>query len=459
MFNPPHSPRLLIRDMKWVLLWPLLVASTATVRSDPLQEEWGYVTVRPKAHMFWALYHVDQPGDYATYPLIMWLQGGPGCSGVGFGNFREMGPYDINGNKRPYAWTKSANLLFVDNPVGTGYSYVEDDSALTTDNLQIANDLVACVKEIFKANPDLEKMPFFVYAESYGGKMTVDFALAFDQAIKNGEVTSDFRGVALGDSWISPMDSINSWGPYLYMMGYVNRAGLNEVNEASAQAQAYVDAGKWTEATDAWAHAEDVIDRVAHGVNLYNVLAQEDIYMLTQRSRNEGPVDMTASMRYLYQRHVWDDFGAANDSLSDFMNGPQAQRWNIPPEVVWQQQSSKVFDTLGEDFMKPVTDSVEKLLTETQLLVAVYTGNLDLICSTPGAYQWIENMEWPGKVEWVAAENQPLHVTAYSMQAATVQRSGKFALFTLFRSGHMVPMDVPELALLMVDKITEYSNE
>lgn len=38
------------------------------------------------------------------------------------------------------------------------------------------------------------------------------------QAIKNGEVVSDFRGVALGDSWISPMDSVNTWGPFLYQM-------------------------------------------------------------------------------------------------------------------------------------------------------------------------------------------------------------------------------------------------
>lgn len=71
--------------------------------------------------------------------------------------------------------------MFVDNPVGTGYSYVDSYSDLTVDNAQIASDLVVLVKEAFKVNPDMEKMPFYVYAESYGGKMTVDFALAFDQ--------------------------------------------------------------------------------------------------------------------------------------------------------------------------------------------------------------------------------------------------------------------------------------
>lgn len=71
--------------------------------------------------------------------------------------------------------------MFVDNPVGTGYSYVEDPSQLTTDNAMIAADLVTLVKTVFSAYPDMQVMPFYVFAESYGGKMTVDFALAFDQ--------------------------------------------------------------------------------------------------------------------------------------------------------------------------------------------------------------------------------------------------------------------------------------
>ncbi len=54
-------------------------------------------------------------------PWILWLQGGPGASGVGYGNFAEIGPYTA-----PYwfsrgrSWAQFADLVFVDNPVGTG---------------------------------------------------------------------------------------------------------------------------------------------------------------------------------------------------------------------------------------------------------------------------------------------------------------------------------------------------
>ena len=76
--------------------------------------------------------------------------------------------------------TKKANLMFIDNPVGTGYSYVDDLSSLPTTNAQIALDLVEVLKSVFTDYPEMQVMPFYIFAESYGGKMTVDTALALD---------------------------------------------------------------------------------------------------------------------------------------------------------------------------------------------------------------------------------------------------------------------------------------
>ena len=103
--------------------------------SDEIPEEkWKYVRVRENAFMFWWLYgaQTSSPDERTSKPLIMWLQGGPGASGTGFGNFEELGPEDINGKKREYTWLKQANVLFVDNPVGTGFSYVTNNDAFTT---------------------------------------------------------------------------------------------------------------------------------------------------------------------------------------------------------------------------------------------------------------------------------------------------------------------------------------
>ena len=96
-------------------------------------EDWNYVKVRENAFMFWWLYgaHTTQ-SQRLSRPLIMWLQGGPGGSSTGFGNFEELGPLTVNLTPRNTTWLRAANVLFVDNPVGAGYSYVTDKSAFTT---------------------------------------------------------------------------------------------------------------------------------------------------------------------------------------------------------------------------------------------------------------------------------------------------------------------------------------
>jgi hypothetical protein len=67
----------------------------------PGEQDWGYITVRPDAHMFYWLYYNEQT---TNQPLVIWLQGGPGASSTGYGNFEEIGIVDINLNIRNSSW-------------------------------------------------------------------------------------------------------------------------------------------------------------------------------------------------------------------------------------------------------------------------------------------------------------------------------------------------------------------
>lgn len=154
---------------------------TAKVGFGPGEQEWGYVDVRSGAHMFYWLYYttanVTNPADK---PLVIWLQGGPGASGTGYGNFEEIGPLDTKLNPRKHTWVKDYNVLFIDNPVGTGFSYVDNSAALTTNNSQIAKDLVKLMAGFYENFPQFKKTPLYVAAESYGGKMAVEFAQLYN---------------------------------------------------------------------------------------------------------------------------------------------------------------------------------------------------------------------------------------------------------------------------------------
>ena len=68
---------------------------------------------------------------------------------------QEVGPYDVGWRPRKHSWVEKANLLFVDNPVGTGYSYVEKGANFTTSNAGVAADLLAFLRGFYTAKPEV----------------------------------------------------------------------------------------------------------------------------------------------------------------------------------------------------------------------------------------------------------------------------------------------------------------
>ncbi|KAF4524583.1 hypothetical protein B566_EDAN008538, partial [Ephemera danica] len=187
----------------------------------PGQEDWGYVEVRPGARMFYWLYYSTAAPDPATLPLVIWLQGGPGASSTGYGNFEIIGPLDLNLEPRNSSW--------------------------------IADDLVTFTKAFYTSHPEFETTPLAIFGESYGGKMDIEFALELDKvhhvnvlfidnpvgtgyshvdtltlltknnkeiaddlAIKAGELVANLKAVAIGDGWVSPIDSTTTWAPFLW---------------------------------------------------------------------------------------------------------------------------------------------------------------------------------------------------------------------------------------------------
>lgn len=85
---------------------------------------------------------------------------------------------------------KHVNVLFIDNPVGTGFSYVDSYSALTTNNSQIAKDLVTFTGGFLEAHPEFKSVPLYIFSESYGGKMAAEYALFLDKVINFSAIVS-----------------------------------------------------------------------------------------------------------------------------------------------------------------------------------------------------------------------------------------------------------------------------
>uniref|UniRef100_F6HKE8 pectinesterase n=1 Tax=Vitis vinifera TaxID=29760 RepID=F6HKE8_VITVI len=288
--------------LSFLVLFPLLHGYTAfAAGTDDGSEQWGYVEVRPKAHLFWWLYkspdRVEDPSN--PWPILLWLQGGP------------------------------------DSPVATGFSYVEDESLVVTTDDEAATDLTTLLKELFNGNETLQKSPLYIVAESYGGKFAVTLGLSALKAIEAGELKLQLGGLG------------RSFTRNLTQTVCENRLAL--------QIQQQLAEGQYKEATETFFELENVISISSNDVDFYNFMVDyaNDPVLSTSGGWNE--VMMGRDPRYLGAKKSLSSNGSSStDDLPSLMNGPIREKLKIIPESVsWGGQGNLVFPAMAGDFMRP----------------------------------------------------------------------------------------------------------
>jgi len=138
----------------------------------------GYVTVSEVNGRELFYYFVKSERNPAKDPLLLWLTGGPGCSSfTGFAY--ELGPmsFDLNYNSgnlptlipNPHSWTKVSNIIFLDSPVGTGFSYSNTTTDYVTGDFKTVADIHTFLIKWFEAFPEFLSNPVYVGGDSYSG--------------------------------------------------------------------------------------------------------------------------------------------------------------------------------------------------------------------------------------------------------------------------------------------------
>ncbi|KAM6576607.1 hypothetical protein CsatB_028444 [Cannabis sativa] len=427
-------------------------------RTQDGSEEWGYVEVRPKAHMFWWLYkspyRVEDPSK--PWPIVLWLQGGPGASGVGIGNFEEVGPLDTGLKPRNLTWLQKADLLFVDNPVGTGYSFVEDTKLFVKSDLEAADDLTTLLEKLFNGDEKLQKSPLFIVAQSYGGKFAVTLALSALKAIEAGKLKLKLGGLALGDTWISPEDFVFSWGPLLKDVSRLDDNGLKQSQSLAEKIRQQIQQGQYEEATDSWGELEEVIYANSNGVDFYNFLLDSEMDSVSSSTTVlKLPKESVTKRhsRYLSVLRSTPTPGG-DDDLDDLMNGAIKKKLKIIPEnVTWGGQSNGVFLAMQGDFMRPRIDEVDQLLAKG-VNVTIYSGQLDLICATKGTEAWVKKLKWEGLQTFLSKDRTPLYCGKGGPTKGFMSSHQNLHFYWILGAGHDVPADQPCVALDMLGHIT-----
>jgi cathepsin A (carboxypeptidase C) len=144
----------------------------ATVCNTTVDQYTGWLDVGPHHLFFWYFKAENLASDASSSPLTLWLTGGPGASSMA-GMLVELGPCLVNEhgngtNYNPYGWNKDTALIFVDQPAGVGFSYVDEGAVVFGDSFTSAVDmrifLQILVSQVF---PEHLKGPLVITGESY----------------------------------------------------------------------------------------------------------------------------------------------------------------------------------------------------------------------------------------------------------------------------------------------------
>lgn len=182
----------------------------------------GYFTVSEPFNsnlFFWFFPAMEDPDNA---PLLLWLQGGPGASSL-YGLFEENGPFEVVSDSelslRKETWSRSHNLLYFDNPVGTGLSFT--DGGYADNQTKVGQDLYKGLQQFFTLFPKLQNNEFYISGESYAGKYIPAISHEILQKNPTAVLKINLKGVAIGNGLTDPEHQL-LFGNRLYELGLID---------------------------------------------------------------------------------------------------------------------------------------------------------------------------------------------------------------------------------------------
>uniref|UniRef100_U5EN01 Carboxypeptidase n=1 Tax=Corethrella appendiculata TaxID=1370023 RepID=U5EN01_9DIPT len=390
----------------------------------------GYLTVNKTYNsnlFFWYIPAHSSPDDA---PVVLWLQGGPGASSL-FGLFTENGPYMITAKEkiaaRKYSWHSNHHLIYIDNPVGTGFSFTDNDKGYSTTEVDVGLSLHEALKQFFTLFPKLQANKFYVTGESYAGKYVPSVAHTIHKHNGNSKVKINLQGIAIGNGLSDPLHQLK-YGDYLYQLGLIDVRGRDLFHEYEKKGADYIKVRDF-------AHAFEVFDELIN---------------MDQLPSGSFFKNMTGFDTYFnYLNPKGDD---SDKFLGDLLQSADVRRAIHVGNNTWHdlEGENKVEEHLKLDVMDSVAPYVSELLEHYR--VCIYNGQLDIIVAYPLTLSYLQKLNFKDKEIYKKAPRYIWRVDGEI--AGYAKEAGNLVEVLVRNAGHMVPHDQPQWALDLIMRLT-----
>jgi len=455
---PVHSPQTefepvgelgAVESVQWTTLrHPVFPKYSARIKQthfcdSTVKAYTGYIDFQAK-HLFF--YFFESRNDPSKDDVIFWTNGGPGCSSS-LGLFMELGPCRVtNATQDPTffkeSWNSNANVFFVDQPIGVGFSYADYGQTVSTSE-EAAQDIAAFVAIFFENFTSFKGRAFHMAGESYGGRYIPLFASAvYDQnamLVKEGLTPINLTSIIIGNGITDPFTMIDA---YYYMTCTPSSVPpVLDISSCIRMKKALPRCKKWTKNA-----CIDQYDEM-------NCKAASD-FCSTEIA---GPYFATGLNYYDISRPCGDPESLCypvTKVISRFLDRPGIRATlGVDPHV--PEKFSSCSATVGAAFqaagdgLHSTVDYVGALLAR-QVRVLNYVGTYDWICNWIGNEAWTLALEWHGQRDFAALPLREWHVDGHV--AGKTRGAHGLTFATVDAAGHMVPYDKPTEALALINR-------
>ncbi|PHT51157.1 Serine carboxypeptidase 24 [Capsicum baccatum] len=386
----------------------------------------GYVTVDPIAGRALFYYFVESPQDSASKPLVLWLNGGPGCSSLGGGAFGELGPFRVNKDgtlhSNQFSWISEANIIFLESPAGVGFSYTNTSSDYNfSGDSTTARDSYTFLVNWLERFPEYKASDFYLTGESYAGHYVPQLAqliLVHNNHPKKTIIsTINLKGLAIGNAYVDFESNMKGTTEYYWSHALISDELYNKIistcnfstpSSASKKCNAYL----------------DQIDEEIGNIFLYNIYAP----LCNNRSLSSTSISEVDPCLPSY--------------IQSYFNVPEVQKamhanvTNLP--YPWESCNSTL-NLSWKDRPLTVLPLLHQLM-KSGLRIWLYSGDMDVVVPVTDTRYAIKKLKLPVKTAW-----HPWYLQGEV--GGYVEEYENLTLLTIRGAGHFVPTYQPNRAL------------
>ncbi|CAD6197732.1 unnamed protein product [Caenorhabditis auriculariae] len=403
----------------------------------------GYYNVGAKKNHMLHYWFVESQNNPAKDPVLVWLTGGPGCSGLS-ALLTEWGPFNVNSDGaslsiNPYSWNKNASILTLESPAGVGYSYSIDGDVSTGDDQSASENWEALVA-FFNEFPQYKSNDFYVTGESYGGI----YVPMLTQTIldRQGQFNINIKGFAIGNGCVSANEGTDSLILFLHAHGILDETQWQKVKSQccanntddcafhSFSTLSYCGEFAFAAQNTAW----------GGGLNPYNMYA--NCY--------QGGSDLPLRFKLDYQRRfnrepepeILSSVPCLNENpVTDYLNKPLVRKaLGIPSSLGrWEICSNVISNTYKRQY-GDMTSRVLNAVVNKNLKGMLYNGDVDLACNALMGQRFSHNLGIP------LQKKKARYMVQGQVGGYHTQYGNNLHFVTVRGAGHMVPTDKPAVA-------------